>query len=146
MKVLFVSSGNSEFFEIAPFIKSQGESLSDLGIEMDYFTIKGKGFRGYLRNISRLKKYVKTTNPDILHAHYSLTGWVACFAAPDKPRVLSLMGSDTHGGNIRKSFQWIMSLQLFLIQFFFPVIIVKSANLSRVLWARKKIKLILKYI
>jgi len=28
------------------------------GIDIDYFTIKGKGFRGYLSNVSKLKKYI----------------------------------------------------------------------------------------
>ncbi len=56
MKILFVCSGNSKEFEIAPFVKSQGESLKKNGIELDYFRIKGKGIRGYIKNILPVKK------------------------------------------------------------------------------------------
>lgn len=56
MKVLFVSSGNSKF-GINPIIKKK-TSFEKNGIDIDYFTIKGKGFRGYLSNVSKLKKYI----------------------------------------------------------------------------------------
>ncbi len=142
MKVLFVSSGNSKVFKVQPFIKSQGESLRHRGIEVEYFPVIGKGFSGYRKNISKLKKTISDQKIDIVHAHYSLTGWVVYFASPGKPRVLSLMGSDTHGGNIKKSSHLFMSIQLFLIQFLFPKIIVKSGNLSSILWARRKAEII----
>jgi len=138
MKVLFVSSGNSISFPIAPFIKSQGESLIRNGVELEYFTIVGKGFRGYLKNIRRLKNVVKDTNPDIIHSHYSLSGWISIFANRKKAVVLSLMGSDVHGGNIKVFFNFVLILQVFLIQFFNKVIIIKSENLSSVIWAKKK--------
>ena len=64
MKVLFVSSGNSNFFKIAPFIKSQGESLKKNGVELDYYILKGKGFRGYLSNISNLRKKINAKFDD----------------------------------------------------------------------------------
>ena len=140
MKVLFVSSGNSEFFDISPFIKSQGESLSRSGIEMDYFTIKGKGFSGYRKNISRLKEYIKSTKPDIVHSHYSLTGWVSVMAKTGKPMVLSLMGTDTHGGVAGESKTTastkLTKLQVKFIQFFYPALIVKSENLRKSVWKK----------
>ena len=58
MKVLFVSSGNNKF-GISPIIKSQGLSLEKEGVEVEYFTINGKGFGGYIKSIPRLRKYVK---------------------------------------------------------------------------------------
>ncbi len=142
MKVLFVSSGNSTIFPIAPFIKSQGESLKRHGIELEYFSIIGKGSRGYINNISRLKKHIRQFKPDIIHTHYSLSGWVSLLAKPRGEKVLSLMGSDAHGGNTKLITKLTLKLQLFLIQFFYEVIIVKSENLSNVLWARKKCVLI----
>lgn len=141
MKVLFVSSGNSEFFEIAPFIKSQGDSLAKKGIEMDYFSIKGTGLKGYLKNISRLKEYVKKTNPDVIHTHYSLSGWVSVLARTGKPMVLSLMGTDTHGGvaGISKSAlsTYLTKLQVKFIQLYYSAIIVKSENLRKAVWKKK---------
>jgi len=142
MKVLFVSSGNSQVFKIAPFIKSQGESLKRHGVDLEYFSISGKGLRGYIRNISQLKKQIGQFQPDIIHAHYSLSGWIPVFAKPFGAKVLSLMGSDAHGGNTKPMTKRVLKTQLFLIQLFYKVIIVKSKNLSNNLWAKKKCEVI----
>jgi hypothetical protein len=132
MKVLFVSSGNSEF-GISPIIKNQGESLKQNGIDLDYFTIKGKGIKGYLKNIPILKKYLKYHNYDIIHAHYSLLAIVATLSGA-KPLVVSLMGSDIYGNvNIdgeRKFYSYINILSAKLLQPFVKKIIVKSKNLE----------------
>ena len=94
MNVLFVSSGNSQF-GIAPFIKSQGDSLIKAGVDLKYFLIQDKGFVGYLRSIFKLKCRLKKDQADLIHAHYGLCGWVAYLAKPKKiPLVLSYMGSD----------------------------------------------------
>jgi hypothetical protein len=132
MKVLFVSSGNSEF-GISPIVKNQGESLKQNGIDLDYFTIKGKGIKGYLKNIPILKKYLKYHNYDIIHAHYSLLAIVATLSGA-KPLVVSLMGSDIYGNvNIdgeRKFYSYINILSAKLLQPFVKKIIVKSKNLE----------------
>lgn len=95
MKVLFVSSGNNKF-GISPIVKAQGESLKKSGIELEYYTIKGKGFLGYLKYVIILRKYLKKNDYDLIHAHYSLSGIVASLASKDIPVVVSLMGSDIH--------------------------------------------------
>lgn len=132
MKVLFVSSGNSEF-GISPIIKNQGESLKQNGIDLYYFTIKGKGIKGYLKNIPILKKYLKNHNYDIIHAHYSLSAIVATLSGA-KPLVVSLMGSDIYGNvNIdgkRKFYSYINILSAKLLHPFVNKIIVKSKNLE----------------
>ncbi|MCB2219449.1 MAG: glycosyltransferase family 4 protein [Bacteroidetes bacterium] len=93
LKVLFVSSGNNKF-GISPIIKSQGLSLEKEGVEVEYFTIKGRGMGGYIKSIPRLKRYVNKNNFDLIHAHYSLSAFVASFVS-GLPLVVSLMGSDT---------------------------------------------------
>ena len=93
MKVLFVSSGNSG--KIDPIASSQTQMLVSAGIHVDNFLIVGKGFKGYLRNIPKLKSHIKNNNYDVVHAHYSLTAFVAALAGA-KPLVVSLMGSDVH--------------------------------------------------
>ena len=98
MKVLFVSSGNSKQ-GISPIIKNQGISLIDQGLEVDFFTIKGKGFNGYIKNIGKLKKYLKNKDYDIVQVHYSLSAFVATLAGA-KPLVVSLMGSDVNSSGI----------------------------------------------
>ena len=101
MKVLFVSSGNSET-GISPIVRSQGESLKRAGIDLDYFTIVGKGTKGYLKNILRLRRFLGTKNYDLIHAHYSLSSIVVSLSCK-LPMVVSLMGSDTHMGFFWKS-------------------------------------------
>lgn len=100
MKVLFVCSGNSEF-GISPIVKAQGESLKNNGVDVDYFTIKGKSIKGYLKNIKPLRKVLKKNNYDIVHSHYSLSSYVVSLAGV-KNQVISLMGSDVNSGIIAK--------------------------------------------
>ena len=100
MRVLFVSSGNS-VKGISPIIKNQGDSLVDMGVDLTYFTIKGKGFKGYSNSVFKLKKVLNKNEYDIIHAHYSLSAIVASFAGA-KPLVVSLMGSDVKHNNYYK--------------------------------------------
>lgn len=100
MKVLFVGSANHN--SISPIVISQGESLSIQEIYVDYFGIKGSGIYGYLSNVQTLRHYIQKTNPDIVHAHYSLSGMVAGLTGIEKPLVVSLMGSDTKAGSLQK--------------------------------------------
>jgi hypothetical protein len=49
LKILFVCSGNSKDYDIAPFIKVQGESLKKSKVEVDYYPIIGKEIWGYIK-------------------------------------------------------------------------------------------------
>lgn len=133
MRVLFVLSGNNKF-GITPFIKDQGDSLSRAGIKVDYFPIIGKGIFSYLKASRLLRKYLKINDVDIIHAHYTLSGWVAVFAFTGKPIVLSLMGSDVYGAYIGENKIKLSSLYLRLlakmIQPFVKSIICKSKNIE----------------
>ncbi len=93
MKVLFVRSGNKGLDAITT---NQGKSLEKEGIEIFYYNIIGKGILGYLKNIIPLKKYISQTNPDLIHAHYSLCGIVSSLTFSGKKVVVSLMGSDVY--------------------------------------------------
>src|SRR5688572_21973160 len=98
MKVLFVCSGNSKEFEIIPFIKEQGESLKREGIDVDYFPVQGKGLMGYIRSGLKLRSILKQKHYNLIHAHYTYSGWTALIGAGKKtPVVLSLMGTDANG-------------------------------------------------
>ena len=72
MKALFVSSGNSEHFTVSPFIRAQGESLREKGVDVSFYSIKGKGLMNYLKNVGPLRRHLRNNNCDIIHAHYSL--------------------------------------------------------------------------
>ncbi|HUR12521.1 MAG TPA: glycosyltransferase, partial [Flavitalea sp.] len=96
MKVLFVCSGNNNF-EIVPFIREQGESLKKQGIQVDYYPVIGKGIRGYLKAGFKLRRFIKENGYDLVHAHFTLSGYAAILGAGKTPVVLSLMGSDAYG-------------------------------------------------
>lgn len=80
MKVLFVCSGNSGRFDVVPFIKAQADSIIALGYDVDVHRIVGKGMWGYAKNIPRLCSLLRQDGYDVVHAHYSLCGFVACLA------------------------------------------------------------------
>lgn len=142
MNVLFISSGNDDRYNIAPFIKSQGESLQNSGVNIDYYTIKGKGLINYLKNIGPLRKHVKSQNYDLLHAHYSLCGWVAVLSFSGLPIVLSLMGADAVGTPTGKNRLTIKSKVLsyltLLVQPFVSLIISKSPNIEKVVYRKDR--------
>lgn len=75
MKVLVVCSYNSG--KMATFISEQVASLKNLGVEIDYYKIVGKGVRGYLGNLTHLKIKIRENNYDFIHAHYGLSGLLA---------------------------------------------------------------------
>ncbi|MBE0637802.1 MAG: glycosyltransferase family 4 protein [Bacteroidales bacterium] len=142
LKVLFVSSGTSENFEIAPFIKAQGDSLVKAGVSVSYFPIKDKGFLGYLKGAVKIRKFLKENNFDIIHAHYTLSGWSAVLALPKQPIILSLMGTDTYGDyigedKIRFSSNYLILLTR-LIQPFVAKLICKSKHIESFVYLKKK--------
>lgn len=75
MKVLIVCSANSG--KIMPFITEQGDELVRQGIEVDYFPVKGKGLKGYLKNLKSLKMKINSGNFQLVHAHFGLSGALA---------------------------------------------------------------------
>ena len=121
MKVLFVSSGNRG---ISPIVRNQGDSLKKQGVSVDYYPIKGKGILGYLSNVGKLRRHLKENDYDIVHAHYSLTAFVASIAMA-RPLVVSLMGSD-----VKKGFVYRKLIQLFAFLYSWNSIIVKSEDMK----------------
>ena len=75
MRVIVVASYNKGRF--APFIVEQARALEAQGCEIRFFGLQGKGIGGYIRNLPLLKKEIKVFQPDIIHAHYGLSGLCA---------------------------------------------------------------------
>lgn len=92
-KVLFVTSGNKE--TISPFVLEQGNALIKSGVKVSYFKIIGKGITGYLKNLKSLKKKIKELEPDLIHAHYGLSGLLACLQK-QVPVIITFHGSDAN--------------------------------------------------
>jgi teichuronic acid biosynthesis glycosyltransferase TuaC len=146
MKVLFVASGNSKYFDIAPFIKAQAQSLKQAGIDINIFSITGKGMWGYLKAVRPLRNYLKNNNIDIIHAHYTLSGLTAVLTFAGKPIVLSLMGDDAYGtyvslGKVLFKSR-ILRITTLFIQPFVKAIISKSVFINDVVY-RKNISRII---
>ena len=97
MKVLVVASYNKGRF--APFILEQAEALKHNGCEIAFFGLQGKGIKGYLKNLSSLKKENKEFKPDVIHAHYGLSG---LFANMQRriPVVTTYHGSDINDKSV----------------------------------------------
>jgi len=98
MRILIVCSGNTPDFDFRKhqaFIYDQAEAIHQNypEIEYDVFLIKGKGVKGYLSNLSKLKRKIKDYSPSIIHAHGGHIGLV-CILQRKTPVVISFHGSD----------------------------------------------------
>ena len=93
MKILIVANHNKGIF--VPFIIEQVNALKQLGVEVEYFGVHGKGISGYLSNLSSLKAKIEEYHPDLIHAHYGLSGLLANLQRRI-PVVTTYHGSDIH--------------------------------------------------
>lgn len=98
MKVLVVCSYNNS--KIAPFIIEQVAGLQKKEIEVEYFTIKRKGITGYLFSRKALISKIHTFTPDLIHAHYGLSGLLANLQSKI-PVVTTYHGSDINNSRSR---------------------------------------------
>ena len=75
---------------------NQGESLRRAGVDVDFYVVSGRGWKGYMRNIRPLRKRMKAGHYDVIHAHYGWVGYLASIASLGLriPVVVSLMGND----------------------------------------------------
>ena len=75
MKILIVASDKQGRF--APFIEEQMAALEARGIEVLRYSITGKGIIGYLRELPALRHMIRSVRPNLIHAHYGLSGLLA---------------------------------------------------------------------
>lgn len=99
MRVLIVASYNKNCF--APFILEQVQALRQHGVVVDYFGVVGKGIKGYLKALSSLRKKINEFHPDIIHAHYGLSGLLANLQRK-VPVVTTYHGSDINVAAVRR--------------------------------------------
>lgn len=97
MRVLLVSRYKNNFKNhILPFVYEQGESLRKCGVDVDYFLIEGNGILSYFKSVKTLKHKIKEFAPDIVHAHYGLSGITAVLQR-DVPVVTTFHNGETLG-------------------------------------------------
>ncbi len=98
MKVLIVCSCTRGKIS-GPYIEEQVESLRAIGLEVDYFLIKGKGAGAYIISYWYYLKKIWKSDYNLIHAHYGFSGLMASCQFL-KPVVTTFHGSDI---NIRSN-------------------------------------------
>ena len=97
MKILIV--GNNKPGHFAPFVEEQARALQQQGCEVVFYGVKGKGLLGYLRALPALCRAIRAEQPNIVHAHYGLSGLLANLQRR-VPVVTTYHGSDINKPNI----------------------------------------------
>ena len=137
MNILFISSGNA-LNGISPLVENQGKSLIEYGHRVDFFTIQGKGLKGYCTAAFKLRKFLKRANYDLIHAHYGLSGIIALLANRGLPLIVSFMGDDLLGSNLKngkisKLSKILTKVNRFMASHFYSYSIVKSSRMFEIL-------------
>ena len=112
MKILIVASFNKHRF--APFIIEQVEALEKMGQTVHFFGIQGHGIWGYVRNYKGLKRIIQDYKPDVIHAHYGLSGLLAVLQR-GVPVVTTFHGSDINNPKVLPFSKIAMRLSAFTI-------------------------------
>ncbi|HEX2081859.1 MAG TPA: glycosyltransferase, partial [Longimicrobium sp.] len=92
MKVLFVCRRTPRG-TAAPFNLEQAESLRRQGVEVDFFLLERPGVRGYAGALGPLRRAVRDSRCDLVHAHFGLSGMLAVLQRL-RPVVTTFHGSD----------------------------------------------------
>ena len=112
MKILIV--GNNKPGHFAPFVEEQARALQMQGCDVVFFGVQGKGIWGYLRCLPALKHAIKQHQPDLIHAHYGLSGLLANLQRR-VPVVTTYHGSDINKPNILRFSKIAMRLSAYNI-------------------------------
>ena len=112
MKILIV--GNNKPGHFAPFVEEQARALQLQGCDVVFFGVQGKGIWGYLRCLPALKRAIKQHQPDLIHAHYGLSGLLANLQRR-VPVVTTYHGSDINKPNILRFSKIAMRLSAYNI-------------------------------
>lgn len=75
IKVLIVASDKGGKF--APFIEEQITALEEYGVVIVRYPVTRKGIIGYLREVPSLRSMIKRERPNVVHAHFGLSGLLA---------------------------------------------------------------------
>lgn len=135
MRVLFVL-GKKKGQEVSSFIISQGKSLKNNNVVVDYLIYKGSGLVNYVKAVQLLRKRIKNNNYDIIHAHYSYSSLVTILSFPKVPLITSFMGSDILG------FRKIDKIIKIIVEKFSNIIIVKSRQMAEKINCKDKLVII----
>lgn len=86
----------------APFVVEQVDAVSraakNRGVAFEFRLMDSAG--GYARFTKRLHEIVNEWHPDVVHAHYGVTGFFCCLRK-EVPTVVTYHGSDVNNGKTR---------------------------------------------
>jgi teichuronic acid biosynthesis glycosyltransferase TuaC len=78
------------------YVATQVTSLLRAGVEVEVLFVDGRGLGGaYLTAPLRVRGRARARHPDLIHAHFGLTGFICSFAPP--PLVVTFHGDDLLG-------------------------------------------------
>lgn len=86
---------------IAPFVKEQMKALAEAGVDCSLFQTRKNGLSGYFKELPNLKKSIKEFSPDVIHAHFGLSGLLANLQRK-VPVVTTYHGSDINVPSVRR--------------------------------------------
>ena len=112
MKLLIIASDKGGRF--APFIEEQIVALEARGVQIIRYGVTGHGIMGYLRELPALRRLIRAERPDIVHAHYGLSGLLANLQRL-VPVVTTYHGSDINVPKILRFSRIAMRLSAFNI-------------------------------
>lgn len=98
MKILIVCRWHGD--HIAAFITEQAETLRALGNEVRFVMAERGGIRGYWQLLRIIRKAIAEWNPDVIHAHFGICGFVANLQRK-VPVVVTYPGSDVNSNKTR---------------------------------------------
>ncbi len=103
MKILIVCSyrnytPHTEY--VAPFIYEQVNCLRDLDCSIEYLLVKGGGLKAYINAFFQLKKTIKNWQPQLIHAHGGLCGFISNLQR-QIPAITTYHGSDINNSKTR---------------------------------------------
>ena len=102
MKILFVAAKkNTGHF--SPFVEEQKAALISMRMNVVDYAHTAHGILNYVIWIPKLRKAIKQNNPDVVHAHFGLTGLMAGLAAvgTSVPVVVTYHGCDINDKKLR---------------------------------------------
>lgn len=102
MKIIFVAAKkNTGHF--SPFVEEQKAALISLRMNVVDYAHTAHGILNYVKWIPKLRKAIKQNNPDVVHAHFGLTGLMAGLASMGTgvPVVVTYHGCDVNDKKLR---------------------------------------------
>ncbi|MBQ8833249.1 MAG: glycosyltransferase [Paludibacteraceae bacterium] len=98
-KILVVGTWHNGY--LSSYVEEQILPLRALGLQVVRYGITGKGLMGYLRCLPALKRAIQQHQPDLIHAHYGLSGLLANLQRR-VPVVTTYHGSDINVPAVRR--------------------------------------------